>query len=309
MLLLLGAACGDIKSGPETFLDDFEEALCAGAVACHQMPDIASCRDSIILGDALANLLAAVDSGRVAFDADLAEICLAMARQGNCTITGGDEDALGEYCAPVFAGTVQPGGACYQDLDCAGDGFCDTSGCTEQCCQGTCMPGFPEPDPVPIGSDCTEAECVPEAYCSYDVNTGAATCAARVQVGGTCTDYDACVTTAVCAYGPDTGAGTCIIPLDEGEPCDPESFDLACNRVDNYCDPATLACKRRPGPGEACNLETGIPCLSYAACNAGTCVAQPERGEACNIDIGCLGDLECVGGVCRANEFEEPVCP
>ena len=100
--------------------------------------------------------------------------------------------------------------------------------------------------------------------------------------------------------------GTCTRPASEGETCNPESF-IPCAYIDNYCDTTTLVCTPGIAVGGTCDPATR--CVPYAFCDNGTCVQHALQGEACDAQgpRDCLGELDCVNGICVAPAPEE-VC-
>lgn len=102
----------------------FEEAFGATAQACYA--DAAQFYDA-------AGVEASIAAGKIKFDTSAANACLA-GLQGiatpACATFWADGVAFPNACDNVFAGTVAQGGACANDLECAGDSICgDTNKC------------------------------------------------------------------------------------------------------------------------------------------------------------------------------------
>lgn len=302
---LLAVACGGGGAPAlEDLPDDIESTICKSAVDCRQFPDVQTCRDTTFIFDQgqIEGIQADVDAGIVNYDADAAERCLDLFSQViNCELTlGGDlAKELNDACDAIFSGTVDEGGDCFEDEQCAGDNAtCDGSTCPGQ--TGTCSAGQAVAD-AEIGQDCTNADCVAGAYCPNATHT----CAARVEAGGDCADLDACVEHTICDFDLQAGMGTCVAQVGEGETCDPMVlFGISnCLRTDNYCDATDNTCKARLDVGETCDPQAS-ECVTYAFCDNGTCAQRPIENEACDAQNQgprqCLGDLDCVNGTCQA---------
>ncbi len=307
-MLALSSGCSDNPEDPEAFFNEFIETACTGMVECRSFPDIETCRETLPIE--IQQVLAAVEAGLVTYHSDRTQECLDALR-GAVTCEVLDAGFLGndvpEHCDPVFTGEVEIGGSCIDSVECAGNAYCETESCPDACCAGVCVEDDPPPVRAEIGEDCGElTRCVDEAYCPTDGQTPV--CTERVAVGQECQDFDSCVAGSFCDFDFQTLTGTCIDSLPgEGEACDPESF-LACNRGDNYCHPIDAVCTAGVVPGGTCDEATR--CVEYAYCMEGTCLMRPLEGESCQLgtDIDCLGDLDCVEGVCVGPDPEE-VCP
>ena len=304
------AACGPDDSEPvdlDELSDEVVDALCAAQLRCNNFPDLATCRE--VTGNDLdiAGLQADIDAGVIDYDAEAARRCIDLFTSlitCELTVTGDRFRDLERTCAEVFTGSVADGGSCTEDEQCAGLlADCETESCPDQCCAGVCVTE-PELADAEIGESCAEAPCVAGAYCDDET----ATCAARVAVGETCSEFDSCVEGALCDLD---GTGTCFALAEAGETCNPDAaFGFSCLRLDHYCDPGEGVCKPRLGVGESCSVELGN-CVSFAFCDAGTCAARPGLGDPCVPDspAACLGDLECVDGACAREADADAYCP
>jgi hypothetical protein len=317
---LMVAACGgDDGDGGSIPIEDVDArakaAFCEWIVGCNFLPDQATCLANTTLG--LAQMIADVGNGKVTYDGDAAASCLASISGQGCTWTSLISDAGGEaeVCLDVFTGTVAESGACFDDEECAGDystcasGTCDP---TAQCCAGTCMAGT-APTIVPAGGSCqgtTNVECATGTYCDSSTRV----CTTQVAAGGTCSDIDSCATGLFCQVkvSGSTVTRVCGTPAVEGATCDPEIAFGACNRLDNYCDGATLKCTKRKAVGATCTVgQFGDDCMVYAYCMSGTCALRPGPGQSCTTESGCLsaiGGGGCEDGTCPAPE-PDTVCP
>ncbi len=318
-LVLVGAAaCSGGNGGIslQSLAERFEDTLCEAQVECNLYPDVQTCRENSHFdeGSGIAQLEASVTAGRANYNSDEASACLDgyAGLLDGCEIFGGEDyDLIEESCEAVFTGNVELGGDCYIDEECAGDAQCERD-CQEECCTGVCVDREPDPAPVDIGEDCSEADCVAGAWCKYDSVAQTQTCTAEANEGEACegSSMGSCADGLICDGYPD---GICKRPAEQGETCDPllGYGYYSCIRIDNWCDPSDTTCKLRPGPGEACMQgQQGDNCLDYAYCGPDeTCVQRPGVGEACGgtAEITCLGDLDCVGELCTEPD-PDPVC-
>jgi len=293
--------------------DDYEQTMCELLLNCGMYPDLQTCRDTSYLseGSDLSQLEVSVEAGRANYDSDMAAACLAAYEDvlASCDIFAGNElEEAMEECEQVFTGNVEVGGECYSSEECAGDAYCEID-CAEECCAGVCVAEDPEPPPVGIGQDCSEANCVDGAWCKYDEGANTSICEAVDGEGDACEGYGmgSCGDGLICDGYP---TGTCKRPAGQGETCDPAlgyGF-YSCARLDNWCDPSDTTCKTKPGPGEACGPEIDN-CIDYAYCSESVCVQLPGLGGACGgtMEISCMGDLQCEEQVCVAPE-QDPIC-
>lgn len=306
----LSVGCGGGGGGSKTIAaEDFEaaavDALCASAADCGIVADEASCRETADTGS-LADLLAAVEAGTIVYHGDLAGTCLDEIEQiyEGCSQMHGMqvESQADDACNSVFEGTVAGGGDCFVDAECESI-YCEVpEECADACCMGTCA--APVAD-IPVGGDCSDGFCVAGTYCTMDTSI----CTAQVGEGEACESFDACEPGFACVGVTFGGApGTCTALADEGDACDPETF-LFCDRLDDFCDPASGTCEKRHAVGDPCDPEVEDACVGFAYCDAGTCRATPGIGDACDLENGpdCDGDLECVDGTCVQPETE--ICP
>lgn len=296
------AACGGGGGvGPDDLEDEFIDANCDFLVKCEGSPDKATCDASLFLdGNEFASILAAVDRGTITYDEDAAQACVDAIRGQGCEFDGFHS---ADPCEDVFQGTVQPGGACFVDLECAGTGVCNQTdpSCDPDvaCCPGTCAMG---PTESAAGGPCGDELhfCALGTYCKASATGGNGTCTAVVTMeGAACDEIDGCANPMYCNLDFMTGTGTCKAAPGSGETCSREDL-LPCADNRDYCDPATMKCVRSAAVGAACG--NGISCVDYASCINSVCVADLEAGAACTVDTGaeCHGSLDCIGGVCTA---------
>jgi len=316
-LALLAAGCGGRPIPGPIPLDGYVPALidhnCARAVACRQMPDMATCLATTWVD--LSPLINAVSAGKTTYDGAAAAMCFEASSPAlvACTMTAQWDAPEDPSCAHIFTGTEAAGAPCLTSNECA-SANCDTNDltactATPACCAGTCGPVVAAVAPLPIGSDCSAAgsSCVAGAFCSAKSGL----CVANVAVGQPC---DATMDR-FCGLGLTCGAaasGTqqvCLAHPAEGQSC---ATLATCDALDDYCDSATRKCVPKIAVGGAC--PNGIGCVDYAQCTGrtGKCVEDGNVGEGCTRSTPpCLGALECTNnGLCELpGATPAPVCP
>ncbi len=303
LFVVVGCGGGGISLG--SLGDEMEDSVCAAQVECGAFADMQSCRDSTFFD--MGQILASEEDGRVEYDSDQASECIDLfASASGCDLFGAvDEDDLEEACDGVFTGTVELGAECYDNEECVGEAYCDMSCGDLECCAGTCVADDTEPDadPVAIGQDCSEADCVDGAYCGDDPEI----CVAAGGEGVACPGFGAEYCTAGLYCDAFFEASTCYRPGAEGGECDPSrGFGVfACERTDLFCDGTDNICKTRLEAGATCDSEIDN-CAFYAYCDGSVCVASPGVGNACGgqEEIDCLGDLECESSICVAPDAD-----
>jgi hypothetical protein len=95
------------------------------------------------------------------------------------------------------------------------------------------------------------------------------------------------------------GAGICTTAATSGDVCEPTAT-LPCVEASDYCDVESALCTPKPTINGACSAT--IPCVDFANCVTGMCVAIPSVGQPCFTGTGtaCLGELTCVSTLCAA---------
>ncbi|RMG20502.1 MAG: hypothetical protein D6729_02655, partial [Deltaproteobacteria bacterium] len=110
----------------------------------------------------------AVNKGTLQYDGKKMRECLDALAAGGCTVFA--DGTTPAACDEALQGTVDAGGACNVNEECAGDAYCDTN----SACPGTCVAYVAE------GGDCSSDSCKPGLDC---VNN---TCVAKAKVGEAC---------------------------------------------------------------------------------------------------------------------------
>lgn len=302
LLLLTLIGCGG--TDPIDFValpNALQDAQCAFQVECEGMPDIATCRESLLFDDGeIGTIDAAIEGGTVAYDGEAAAACVDRIRGQGCRFPGFH---IANPCADMFTGLLQEGEACIASIECEGSGICEETdiNCDRSiaCCPGTCVGGGIVESP--IGGPCEDDdECALQAYCDFPDSPDPGVCTALVATeGAACDELSACVNPMICEldFMTQPFVGTCETPAATGQSCDPDAL-IACNDARDFCD-AAGTCVAAVDVGSACSPD--IACIGFASCVNSLCVADPSIGDPCT-DTGpnCLASLECNGTTCVA---------
>lgn len=311
---ILCGACGDDTSGGPEFEELpalLSERLC---------PEIESCFDArtrmIAFGEAgcaaqlqaqledgdFAHVKAAIEDGRVSYDASQIEPCLDSVAGVGCEFasTRVFEDGA---CERVFEGSVALGGDCAVDAECTGEAFCRF----DAECPGTCTALLGPGDACEDDDQCEDGLACPDEISA---------CTALADSGDACGGAVAapCRADRVCVgEDEDTGAaGTCrtlteLFSLALGEPCDLDAGELcseglSCVVTSLQGGMAEFECQERVDSGEACSFGVPSPCPVDEYCDVnlpagmvdGTCEPLPRAGETC-VDVA--GAPNCAPGL------------
>jgi hypothetical protein len=253
--------------------------------------------------------------GAIAFDASVANDCLARIDADSCRLLGDDlVNCLTTFVAQP--GWVEDGARCLWDSECkSGQCFPMTSGCG-----GLCKPlpqQMPGPDPgsVPEGGNCLVSDgkggfydddgvCQPGLRCR-----GNNVCTAQGGDGTPCADQWDCLPGFFCDGPVDYRGGTCRgTPAAAGEPCSPDSQrscaeGLACDRWSD----GVPTCRVLGTVGVSCAdpvlCADGLVCAGLDYGNGttimkhpGTCSVAGDLGAACHGGhdiVDCKGDMDC----------------
>lgn len=229
-LVLFASGCSN-SIEQEDFCTEYAKAACETEVKCCTTKSIdpASC-ESGFKTFCERNLISAVEAKKSTYNASEAAECVSFIRsqQDECKEA---EDTDGS-CNAAFVGTIPEGGdckdfftACAKGLSCflrvtgevttgtcvkpAGEGqSCANAPCDDNlsCVNDTCK------REVAIGGDCSEAQCVPGAYCDFQTDK----CMARKDTGAACGRGSECksfqCTNGTCADGGGATSGFCLSP-------------------------------------------------------------------------------------------------
>ncbi len=338
-----GASGPTLAELPALLTDVYCDALttCAGSMEDLQFPG-SSCAAELQkqLEDGMfAKLPAALDSGKVKYDAGQVAACLAALRAEGCALF---TTRASGACEGALDGAVPLGGDCTSSLECDASLYCKAT----DSCPGKCS------EPEGAGVACSEDDaCKSGLRC--DESRG--TCEAPRKVGerckgdqlpdcdlgllcfgddakkktpGTCRDLDdlfsaksgepcdvmggvLCATPAVCALVGVKGQQPdfqCVGKVTSGSACK-LAFPSACP-VSDFCDVPDPqksldgVCKALPAAGSPCVktlFDAQGQCAPSTACVEGTCRTVERLGESCAGDSACYSKF-CDGGTCAAED-------
>jgi len=293
----------DSGTGPtsvDALIERSVSARCAFLVRCTWLAGEQSCQKNVAVDRTLVQLVSdARAEKRVAFDPIAGGDWVDAVKFQPCQDTFAVGRELEAAWDAVWTGKVASGGACLVDEHCEGDSRCNRDECGGGCCDGVCesAPGL-----VAVGGDCSERECVDQAYCDEDGDTGARTCVTRHANAEACPGFGTCQDGQECDA---RGGDNCYKLAARGAQCNP-LLPVSCLDYDTQCDPGQEKCVPAPGPGEPC-ATNGEGCLRYARCNEDNnmCEALGAIGSGCGDTRDCLPDLRCADGQCQARDVPE----
>lgn len=269
------------------------EAFCAALVECEGQQlvtddengeNCAVNRAGLAAAGALSRLADSVADGRIVFDMDRLDECVAAIEAQACNVRSSRRPAV---CEEAIDGKVALGGDCVISEDCSGT----TSYCrVTDTCPGECAPL------LNAGDACTATEqCANGLVC--EGISGSAQCVAPGDPGDNCTlTSDSSDALAACKRGtrctPNVGDDpTCksvsvVYVRQNGQTCDPTAgsfcdVGLACTNT-----PSGLTCAPIAARDGACFRAQPSQCPAGQYCDAmtmmgGTCRDLPEEGETC----------------------------
>lgn len=176
-----------------------------------------------------SGLNAAVNAGRLKYDAVAAKACLDQ-MQGQCTTIMAGAPLTGPGCEKVFTGLVADGGTCAADLECRTPG--SLCAIAQNAQTGKCQPAPKE------GQPCINYACAEGLVCGFVNN--ADVCVKILDNGATCTSSFDCMS-------GNCSAGTCAAQRNLGDACE---YSIECNN--SYCDSQTNTCQTLKADGASC---------------------------------------------------------
>lgn len=281
ILFVTAIACRKEEPKPITEQAFFEQqaaSFCEFARTCFPNESIDVCTRPA--DERISMSHAAVQAGRMTFDAAQAELCLDALAAMTCDsylaeFLGGND--MPAACDGVFNPAVAPNGSCFFDLECIG-GFC--SGRHDERCNltGSCK-AF-----VTAGGSCSdESPCAPGLICS---------------------------SSHVCVAEPSTEGADCV-----EQRC---AAPLYCNRTTHKCEKLTYGVVGEGCSSAApCDLRVAICDSATVTCRAflaenDTCTGRAECGVTTLTCAGLTFDpvtSEAVtSGHCRKYAFENDAC-
>lgn len=294
--LLVTSGCGDDGGGGGSItLDEFgsesAETICDTFEACYGAELLESFAGSDCVGRFSAayaqalvpQLEAAIAAGTVVYDGERASACIEAQRAAGCGLV---DRVATPACEETFAGTVEAGGPCALNEECAGDSYCRIEGA----CPGTCQ--------ARVGSGAT---CSADDACQPGLRCFDGTCQAAARAGAACGG----------ASGIECAGGLVCMGARDATPMNPA--------VSGTC--RTLAEVQVGELGDLCDLDAGMLCQSGLACaltgvSGGTmavfeCVAAASSGATCNLGFPdpCPFDHTCEGVMPAMGVFEGTCTP
>ncbi|MFP2925448.1 hypothetical protein ACLESO_09545 [Pyxidicoccus sp. 3LG] len=285
----------------EDFNAEAARAVCERYERCGLIDDVERCREQqLTWGFARQVGLgtrydAALDEGRVRYDAEAAGQCVALLREGAC-----DESP---YSLPMqqrgieydprcrfLLGQVEEGGACQWSTECTDGTYCDA---LPWACGGVCKRGT-VPEPVVALDACAPGTILIGGKCLTPGGAGAP-CGARDGKA-----LGVCGAGTYCDQAQGTH-GTCQPVASEGASC--HDYDGPQCGWSLYCRDGR--CQKARGEGEACKAPgTGrfgtLECRDELFCDGdngqpGTCRLRREAGAACRNAFECGDEMNCAG--------------
>ncbi len=296
------AACGggeDVE--PEALGERVVQALCARDVRCGVYASAAACerdmrqsRQDTWLGLG-TRYDAALESGRLSYDEDAAERCVAAIRDAACRLPPLSSivylRGLEHEPACQLLHAEQPEGACLLQAECGEQAYCHY---TTRDCEGTCQPRSGEGEAAFRPEQCAPGLSLSQAngLCQRPATEGEV---CYVQGGG--------FVPRVCGTGLwcDDASGTCLRTGAEGDAC-----------VDLFASPCGTSfvckagrCSRRARKGEVCRAPDATSVLHVNECQEelfcdadsqqlGTCQERRGEGASCRDPLECAEHLNCL---------------
>ena len=333
-----GGGGGDATPGPDAMVDpcvgnvDYEDFWsCALNVACEVFSgclgdglDVDDClaagsqlqlfdNASVTVSEAL--FTEAIAAGTMTYNGTNAGACFAQIQALDCWELF-DSNSPFDSCG-IFTGLLGPGAMCFHEEECAGIApqCVQTQACgggQDVCCAGQCQPR------VPVGGNCSTAQCAPGAFCrnnvcqagemgdacdgSYQCDedhycNGNGMCAPDLVTGNVCTDDSQCSLPQACLGEdmPQSVAGNCGDSYEIGDSCDQGGCVSFASLWCDQPNPNALGtCRAVPGLGESCAVSQS--CGYFLECSTAnqTCVEFGALGASCGgVNGGCNLFLFC----------------
>ncbi len=278
----LGACTGeDSSGGPFVAVDQIQDAYraaeCQHLVACHELPDQATCLATNLFPSLFVDvhLTHGVLAGTVRYNGAVVARCFAQLAASSCNLGDVANRRPIEQCLRgAFAGTLGDGVACTTPEACA-SAVCGACTGEDSCCANTCTGSTPAAPaaPLPLGAACQLTRfdpCAVGTYCA--LATGM--CTALEPAGTHCTETRQCGDRLQCDV---FGTQTCLEEPHAIQPC-PTGL---CGDEGTYCGSDQI-CHLVALAGQSC--AAGEQCTPYAPCNTATglCTPYPATNEDCS---------------------------
>ena len=278
---------------------EYAKTLCAKFQTCEPAAWLVNPGASACEPENQARCLDTVRAPHSGYTPSVVSACAAAIGAATCA----DDYPNPPACNP-HGGTIQTGGACGDDWQCA-SGWCSIT--TPGPC-GLCVDRVAKGGACPLGGGCTDG-----LFCQPGATGGVDSCQSPIPLGGTCIAGQHCSGNAYCKPASSSATqGICssLLYPEAGQACDPvlQICDWP-NGVE--CNPTTMVCQNTAGtvqPGAACGWIAGeyIACVGNCLPNqcgdGSTCTAVVTQfvseGQACGADAGTCAVGQCTGGVC-----------
>ncbi|MFP2904002.1 hypothetical protein ACLESD_02790 [Pyxidicoccus sp. 3LFB2] len=317
-------ACGGGDAAkPEELGARVVEALCAREARCGVYASAEHCERDLRQWDwetwlGLGTRYdAALESGRLSYDEDAAERCVAAIRDGDCRLPAlsfvAHQRGIEYEPACQVLRAEKPEGACGFQAECGERAYCHYTGGD---CDGTCQPRSGEGEAAFHSEQCAPG---------LELSETSGTCQRPAEEGEVCVQQEGGPLPRTCGAGLrcNRDGGKCQRTGSEGDAC-VDLFDSPCG-TSFVCKEGR--CGRRAQKGEACrapDAATSLPvneCQQELFCDAdaqalGTCQVRREEGADCRDSLECAEGLDCVGagqepgarGVCERRPGPGEAC-
>jgi hypothetical protein len=277
-------ACGDNKPviPLESLTAALKEAHCRHLVRCGLFADINIClNEGIVVQPGFRidprvtpTVVAAVESGRVAYNGDEALECVEALANRSCDSSQESARVPPRACGQLFTGALEDSALCFSSHECMSQ---QCSGVNDELClPGVCVGDTSSTDALPgLGEICANGLCAAGAFC----DPTRFMCIRLRRAGEECMffDLEECAYGYVCQYVSGGGPPVCTEPAALGEPC-----GGGCRDIGAYCDTDTGLCTPYLLDGQPCEQAT---CSPYFECIGGTCGGW--RGKECRTEHDC----------------------
>lgn len=294
-----------------SFMAEYEQALCDHAARCSLNASYLdeTCKESVraLFGE---DVEAAIQAGRILYDAEAAGACVAGLRATDC-LAEQPSDATLAACFRALQGTVQTDKPCFGTFECA-SGVCPSV--TGDICPTVCEPA------ASVGEACSLLS-GPDCDARQGLRCSGGTCVSPVGIKGACVDNFGCQSGLVCV------ANQCVPLRAEGYGCAKDSSCAPGNFCASGGDEGGI-CEARVPEGGDCSQDSGdsnaafrlVQCQEGLVCKGGgltdtgmtltgKCAKPSEEGESCATEPGqfqLFGTGCRLGLVCNMGKCEKP---
>ena len=294
-----GCSSDDGGGSVASFSTEYSNLLCSGLSECcgalDKPVDAAQCKQLFQFQQ--AGLQKGIDDGKMTFDGDRADACLAAVRASDFDFCGQNDGP--PACDQVVKGQVAAGEACDDDSECArpagGDASCEIGGdsdagkCVQEkrgtageACYGTCEAEGSSTTCSGFGEEPTnfiKVQCFRNDGLRCDTETKK--CLALAAAGGECNSDEACESGLRCDFTD----SKCVVLTATGGDCQANDECLA-----GFCDPSNK-CAEPLALGATCDpMAERDPCGDAGRCSdEGKCEESGLFGGGSALVCGFFG--------------------